>query len=403
MPKRVEPLNAKALEKWKPLDALDELIDGAVPGLRVRKTAQGLSWALSVRFAAKRKRFAVGMGLTLAEARRAASSMRLEVAEGRDPTAARKERRERQKDAAGGLGTVRSVIDLYFEHRSELRSSQTQRRALTAVFRAYLDQPALDFTPAMAQLAADDYAKDRSRALARAAVTYLRPLMKWAGKRGLSQRGFGELEQPGASERRQLVLSVSEVGALLRSLESAPRDAAVRMMLLTGARLGEVCGLTWGELDLKALTWTIPGARRKNVKPTKTLADHVLPLPRQLAAMLRDSSPGAADARVFIDPKGRPLSVASNWPKWSRKKRAALGFHVTPHALRRTFATMLGEAGAPPHVVEAALGHALDDAVAAAYNKASYVNEAAEHIQRHADRLEAIQSGLNVIALKRRA
>jgi hypothetical protein len=57
--KGVAPLNARFLEKWKPAHRLDELTDGAVPGLRVCKTMQGLSWSLNVRFAGERKRFAV--------------------------------------------------------------------------------------------------------------------------------------------------------------------------------------------------------------------------------------------------------------------------------------------------------------------------------------------------------
>jgi hypothetical protein len=46
MPKRVAALNAMQVEKIK---SGEELIDGAVPGLRVTKTAAGLSWGLSVR------------------------------------------------------------------------------------------------------------------------------------------------------------------------------------------------------------------------------------------------------------------------------------------------------------------------------------------------------------------
>ena len=46
MPKRVAPLNAMQVERIKPGE---ELIDGGVPGLRVTRTAAGLSWGLSVR------------------------------------------------------------------------------------------------------------------------------------------------------------------------------------------------------------------------------------------------------------------------------------------------------------------------------------------------------------------
>ena len=41
MPKRVAPLNAKQIEKWRPDPSrILELVDGAVPGLRVRLTPE---------------------------------------------------------------------------------------------------------------------------------------------------------------------------------------------------------------------------------------------------------------------------------------------------------------------------------------------------------------------------
>ena len=71
-----------------------------------------------------------------------------------------------------------------------------------------------------------------------------------------------------------------------------------------------------------------------------------------------------------------------NWPKWTRQVKARLGVAVTPHALRRTFRTMLGELGAPPHVGMAALGHAAGDATANAYDKATYFAERVELAER---------------------
>ena len=66
MPKRVAPLNAMQVEKIKPGE---ELIDGAVPGLRLIRTAAGLSWGLSVRVRGVRRWIRVGVGIGLADAR----------------------------------------------------------------------------------------------------------------------------------------------------------------------------------------------------------------------------------------------------------------------------------------------------------------------------------------------
>ena len=69
MAKRVPPLSATKLAKFKP-DAVKvlELVDGAVPGLRVRLTPAGTrSWSLNIRANGKMRRFDVGRGLGLAQ------------------------------------------------------------------------------------------------------------------------------------------------------------------------------------------------------------------------------------------------------------------------------------------------------------------------------------------------
>lgn len=122
MPKRVPPLNAMQVERIRPGQ---ELIDGAVPGLRVTGTAAGPSWGLSVRVRGRRPTIMVGVGIGLAEARRRAARLRQEIADGRDPAEERATAKQRQRDALEGLGTLRGVVNAYFEHRSELRSAAT--------------------------------------------------------------------------------------------------------------------------------------------------------------------------------------------------------------------------------------------------------------------------------------
>jgi hypothetical protein len=87
MPKRVAPLNAKQIEKWRPDPSrLLELVDGAVPGLRVRLTPNGtMTWSLLVRVNDERRRLNLGEGLGLAEARRKAEDARRQIAGGRRP------------------------------------------------------------------------------------------------------------------------------------------------------------------------------------------------------------------------------------------------------------------------------------------------------------------------------
>src|SRR6478609_3890938 len=84
MPRRVKPLNAKQVAAWRP-DPIRtlELPDGALPGLWVRLTPSGdISWSLNVRVHGVRRRIAVGRKLGLAEARRRAEALRVEIASG---------------------------------------------------------------------------------------------------------------------------------------------------------------------------------------------------------------------------------------------------------------------------------------------------------------------------------
>src|SRR4029077_15275182 len=98
MPKRVPPLSAKAVAAARSPDEKPiELVDGLVPGLRLRVTQNGTrTWSLNVRDSKGiRRRFEVGRGLSLSEARCKAESLRRAIREGADPTGERKEARRR--------------------------------------------------------------------------------------------------------------------------------------------------------------------------------------------------------------------------------------------------------------------------------------------------------------------
>jgi len=74
MPRRVAPLSVKKLASVRPGEKPIELVDGYVPGLRVRVLPSGTrTWSLNIRDSkGVRRRFEVGSGLSLAEARRKA-------------------------------------------------------------------------------------------------------------------------------------------------------------------------------------------------------------------------------------------------------------------------------------------------------------------------------------------
>ena len=378
-----------------------ERADGAVAGLWARLAPSGeLSWSLNVRVQGVRRRIGLGRGFRLAEARRKAEEARLLIAKGEDPSEARRASFARRRAAQAGVGTLGSVIAAYYDQGpgAAQRAGTAARALVERVFVDQLPRPALDVRTAELQLWIDGWP---SKTSALRAAACFRPLGRWAAKRGLMAKG-DPLEAPTQGEKKQRALSRDEIGRLLRDLNGRPHDNAARFMLLTGARREEVCGATWPEI--KEGFWIIPAARRKDTRPSGRRAkeDHVIPLSRQAMALLSEIGPDEPHALVFAGERGARLT---NWPRWSARIEQRLGFDVTPHALRRTCATLAGDLGHPPHVVSALLGHrSIGGDLYAGYNQSRYRAEVADALQMVADLLEALAAGQdNIIAIRRRA
>ncbi|MCP4309481.1 MAG: integrase family protein [bacterium] len=399
MAKRVPPLSSAAIRNLKPGKQTVELVDGAVPGLRVRMTPNGvLTWSLNIRDAkGARRRFDIGRGLGLAEARENADRVRRQVRDGVDPAEEKRVARQRAAAARQGIGTFGSVIGDYFVTGPGqlLTSRREQEKRIRHVFAEHLDQPAVELAPAGLQITADQHPSPSSAARATA---YVRPLASWASKRELMRRGFDELETPAAEADQnggQRFLSAEELAVVLRNLSRKGHDAGARLMLLSGCRLEEACSATWAEFDLESGVWTIPASRRKDTrsrtrKKQVQQVDHVVMLPKQAVDLLGELGP--SDGLVFRGGRGGRLQ---NWDRWSKALASTTGVSGWDrHALRRTTATMAGMAGAPPHVISALLGHRnIGDQLTAGYSKARYVNEVGEVLSMVAHRLDEIESG----------
>ena len=112
MAKRVPPLNAAKLTKFKP-DPVKvlELVDGAVPGLGFALRSWHTSFA-GIRFMEE----CVGLMLVTwpSDARIEAEDPRRRIKAGADPTAEKRASRQQTRLASQGIGTFRAVLDTYF-------------------------------------------------------------------------------------------------------------------------------------------------------------------------------------------------------------------------------------------------------------------------------------------------
>jgi integrase len=400
--KRVPPLTAAQVTKLKPdPEKTLELVDGAVPGLRLRITPAGTrTWSLNVRANGVMRRFEVGRQLGLAEARTQAAAMRQRIGNGADPTAEKRAARQRAVSATQGVGTLRSVVATYFSsgRGSNLRSKAEQEKRIKSVFVEHLDRPAIEVTSAELQLAIDGH---KAKTSAARATSYLVKVLKWAAKRGLVHGPFN-LEKPEPPPPNQRVLSQEELAMVLPAF-NGPYGACSLFILLTGARLQEATNATWGEFDLTAKVWTVSAGRRKDTRPPSARSNRkkdplVVPLPRQIVKLLKrvreaeksrrqmvgDTRPIRGTDLVFAGQRGGKLN---NWHRWlnaTAKKTGVTGWSA--HALRRTTATLAGELRVPPHVVSIVLGHVnVGGQLVSGYNQSRYASQHADALQKVAD------------------
>ena len=158
-------------------------------------------------------------------------------------------------------------------------------------------------------------------------------------------------------------LPFTELPAFFLRLQAADGlgARALELAILTAARTGEVVGAAWDELDLDNALWTLPPSRMKAKR------EHRVPLSEPAVALLRKLATLRQGPFVFAGQNTtKPLSNMALLMTLRRLKRPDL----TAHGFRSTFRDWAAETtNFPSEVVEMALAHAVGDKVEAAYRR----------------------------------
>lgn len=171
-----------------------------------------------------------------------------------------------------------------------------------------------------------------------------------------------------------------------------PTLIALKVLLYTFVRPGELRGATWGEFNLDAAIWRIPAERMKNRKP------HIVPLSAQAVALLRDLHK-ISGGQEWLFPNIRDPKRCMSMTTLNRLlERMGYGGRLSAHGFRATASTWLNEAGYRPDVIERQLSHKERNAVRASYNMAEYLPERRAMMQQWADAVDAMASA-KVVAI----
>ena len=144
----------------------------------------------------------------------------------------------------------------------------------------------------------------------------------------------------------------------------ATTKAALRLLMLTALRPGELRGLRWAEVDTDAAEIRVPGKRMKMKAP------HVVPLSRQAVEVIESMLQLSGHRDLIFPSPHYPGQVLSE--NTLNSALAAMGYKGkhSAHGFRALFSTVANECGHDADVIERQLAHKERNEVRAAYHRA---------------------------------
>ena len=390
-----ERLTDKVVRDFEPPAKGQRIIfDAVTSGLAVRVLHTGArAFIFNYRVAGRERRLTIGSppSWTVAQARARAGDLRRAVDIGGDPMQERQEVR-----AATDVNALADRFEA--EHLSKRREST--RSAYLGILKQHV-RPALgrmktadvrhdDIDRLHRRIAATaPYQANRTAALLSKMFTLA---VKWEMRADNPVRGIERAPE----EKRERFLSPAEVARLGEVLAVHPERTscnAIRLLLLTGARRGEVLNATWSQFDFETGIWVKPSAA------TKQAREHRVPLSAPTRALLAEmhaaadpNCPYAFPGRRKKDEKGRLIwqPLAEIKRTWASVCRAANIKGVRIHDLRHTYASILASSGLSLPIIGALLGHTQ------AATTARYAHLMDDPLRAATERVGAVVTGTGV-------
>jgi integrase len=370
--------NARTVDRLKPIPGKRcEYFDAATPGLALRVTENGVkSWSVLYRHRGRLRRLTLGGAdvVKLADARSRARDALNAASEGADPAADKQQ--DKKAETIADLAT--EYIERYAKKRK--KSWKEDDRILRAEVLPHWKQRAIaDIKRRDVRLLVEAIAERGAPIMANRTTALLSKVFKFAMDDELIEASPAvRISRPAPEQKRDRVLSETEIRQLWKAFEALPREMGTyfKLRLVTAQRGGEVSSMCWEDVDLDAAWWTIPAARSKN-KLT-----HRVPLNATALKLLQALRP-ATDAEGFVLAGGRGR----------RQQSEAAGTFQVPnfrgHDLRRTAASLMTGGGIPRLIVGKILNH-VEAGVTAVYDRHGYDAEKAAAVAWWDRKLTAI-------------
>lgn len=388
-------LNARQVDAAKPREKAYKLADGA--GLYLEVVPSGSRyWRMKYRFNGKEKRMAFGVypAVSLAQARALRDEAKKKLAEGIDPSFAKKEEKL-VRDVQ--LNNTFQAVALEWHGTKVSRWSEGYASDIIEAFNKdifpYIGQlPVNDIKPLvllnvlrrMESRGATEKAKkvrQRCSEVFRYAIVTGRAEYNPAADLTSAMSGHESKHYP--------FLTVEELPDFFKALAGYTGSPlvvlAARLLILTGVRTGELRGAFWSEFDLEKAVWEIPAERMKMKRP------HLVPLSTQALEIVQQLKVMSGQYPLVFPGRNDPRKTMSEASINQVFKRIGYTGKVTGHGFRHTMSTILHEEGFNTAWIETQLAHVDKNAIRGTYNHALYLEGRRAMMQWYSDYLNILE------------
>ncbi|HBY2488463.1 TPA: DUF4102 domain-containing protein [Klebsiella pneumoniae] len=389
-------LNARQVDAAKPKEKAYKLADGA--GLYLEVVPSGSRyWRMKYRFNGKEKRMAFGVypAVSLAQARALRDEAKKKLAEGIDPSFAKKEEKL-VRDVR--LHNTFQAVALEWHGTKVSRWSEGYASDIIEAFNKDIfpcigQQPVNEIKPLvllnvlrrMESRGATEKAKkvrQRCSEVFRYAIVTGRAEYNPAADLTSAMSGHESKHYP--------FLTVEELPDFFKALSGYTGSPlivlAARLLILTGVRTGELRGAFWSEFDLEKAVWEIPAERMKMKRP------HLVPLSTQALEIVQQLKVMSGQYPLVFPGRNDPRKTMSEASINQVFKRIGYTGKVTGHGFRHTMSTILHEEGFNTAWIETQLAHVDKNAIRGTYNHALYLEGRKEMMQWYGDYVDSCES-----------
>lgn len=386
-------LNARQVDAAKPREKAYKLADGA--GLYLEVVPSGSRyWRMKYRFNGKEKRMAFGVypAVSLAQARALRDDAKKKLAEGIDPSLAKKEEKL-VRDVQ--LNNTFQAVALEWHGTKVSRWSEGYASDIIEAFNKDIfpyigQQPVNEIKPlvllnVLRRIESRGATEKAKKVRQRCSEVFRYAIV--TGRAEYNPAADLTSAMSGHESKHYPFLTVEELPDFFKDLAGYTGSPlvvlAARLLILTGVRTGELRGAFWSEFDLEKAVWEIPAERMKMKRP------HLVPLSTQALEIVQQLKVMSGQYPLVFPGRNDPRKTMSEASINQVFKRIGYTGRVTGHGFRHTMSTILHEEGFNTAWIETQLAHVDKNAIRGTYNHALYLEGRREMMQWYADYINA--------------